>query len=260
MINQTRPHWRLTIIVEKEDLNKFNEILENELNDSRIQIIKNQGRKLAGAINTGMKLAQTDFVAILLSDDMWANNAVEVLSGYITQFPDVDFFHSSRIIVDENDSPISPIYLSKEQFSVDDFKSGSPVKHLLCWRKDKALSVGGLDESLNSVGPDDYDFPWTMAEHGATFKAVKECLYIYRDHRNCFRLTTHLPLSVHKKEIETIFRKHGVDTGTIRKKIARAEKTYLRKCLYRSKFERWIKELLGYDAKRGWRGVYKKYV
>lgn len=41
----------------------------------------------------------------------------------------------------------------------------------------KALACGGLDESLNSVWPDDYDLPWTMAEHGAMFKAISECLY-----------------------------------------------------------------------------------
>ena len=32
----------------------------------------NEGRKLAGAMNTGMRHAETPFVAILLSDDMWA--------------------------------------------------------------------------------------------------------------------------------------------------------------------------------------------
>ncbi len=257
LFNQTCPYWCLLIIVEKRDLRKFRKILEVELNDSRIEMVVNEGRKLAGAINTGMRHAKTDFVAILLADDIWALEAVEVLNQYIIKYPNVDFFYSSRVKIDENDNPISSIYHSKENFSIDDFKISSPVKHLLCWRKDKALAFGGLDESLNNVGPDDYDFPWTMAEKGAAFKAVKECLYHYRDHRECYRLTTHLPLSVHKREIRRIFEKHGVDPLTIKEKIARAEGTYLRQCLYRSLRDKRIKEKRGYDARRGWREKYK---
>jgi len=258
VINQSCPYWYLLIIVEEDDFNKFREILEKELNDSRIEIIVNQGRKLAGAINTGMKYAKTDFVAILLADDMWSNNAVEVLNRYIAQYAGIDFFHSSRVVIDENDNPISSVYYSKEKFSLDDFKVGSPVKHLLGWRRDKALSIGGLDESLNSVGPDDYDFPWTMAERSATFKAVKECLYYYRDHLDCFRLTTHLPLSVHTSEIRKILKKHGVGFWDRIRFISNAKRSYLKQCLYKSSIDKWIKEKLGYDARRGWIHIYRK--
>lgn len=257
VVNQTCLHWHLLIIVEKRDLKKFREILESELNDSRIKVIVNEGRKLAGAINTGMRNAKTDFAAILLGDDMWGLDAVEVLNRYITEYPNVDFFHTSRVKIDENDNPISSVYYSKEKFSIDDFKISSQVKHLLCWRKDKALAFGGLDESLNNVGSDDYDFPWTMAEKGAAFKAVKECLYYYRDHRECYRLTTHLPLSVHIREIRRIFEKHGVDSLSIKEKITRAERTYLRQCLYRSPRDKRIKEKQGYDARQGWRERYR---
>jgi len=41
--------------------------------------------------------------------------------------------------------------------------------------------IGGIDESMLKA-QDDYDFPWTMAENGATFKAVIECLDYYRNH------------------------------------------------------------------------------
>jgi glycosyltransferase involved in cell wall biosynthesis len=257
VINQSCRYWRIIIIVEKQGFDNFKRPLEKELNDPRIRVIVNEGRKLSGAINTGMRYAETTFVSLLLADDMWSNNAVEVLNDYIARYPHIDFFHSSRMYIDENDNPISSVYYSKQEFSIDEFKLKPPVKHLLCWRKDKALSFGGLDESLNSVGPDDYDFPWTMAENGASFKAVRECLYYYRDHRECYRLTTHLPLSVHKREIRRIMEKHGVDASTIRERIAGIEKTYLRQCLFKSKFEKWVKEKLGYDARRGWREKYR---
>jgi len=241
VFNQTSSAWNLLIIVQKKDLKKFQEILKHRLSDSRVKIILKKGYQLAGSINSGMKSAATNFVAILHSDDVWAPEAVETLLRYISKNPDIDFFHSSRLKINENDDQISQVYQSKETFTVEDFKLGSPVKHLLCWRKEKALSIGGIDERLYSVGPDDYDFPWTMAENGATFKAIPECLYIYREHLKAFRLTTHLPLSVHKRGIKRILKKHGVEKEIIEKRIAQGEKTYLRECLYKNRPERFFK-------------------
>jgi glycosyltransferase involved in cell wall biosynthesis len=257
VIKQRCHDWRLLTIVEEGDLRHFAELLQEKRDDSRIHVIANQGRKLAGAINSGMRRATTDFVGLLFADDMWSYDAIGVLNDYIVTYPFVDFFHSSRVFIDENDRAISSVHHSREKFSIEDFRSGSPVKHLLCWRKDKALAFGGLDESLNSVGPDDYDFPWTMAETGATFMAVRECLYYYRDHRECYRLTTHIPLSVHKREIRRIMKKHGVDAVRIREKIAAAERSYLQQCLYRSEVDKKNKQKLGDEARRGWRETYR---
>ena len=175
-----------------------------------------------------------------------------VLHEHINKFPAVDFFHSSRKYIDESGQPISSVYRSKAQFSVDDFLKSPPVKHLLCWRREKALSIGGMDESLNSVGPDDYDFPWTMTENGAVFQAIDECLYLYREHLDSFRLTTHLPRSLHLQETERIMRKHGADAKAIRSKLSLARKSYLRQCLYRSSFDEWIKRKLRYNLRRNW--------
>jgi glycosyltransferase involved in cell wall biosynthesis len=257
VMEQTCSAWRLVIIAEPEDLDHFEAVLHAACADPRTRLIGNQGRKLAGAINSGIRDAQTEFVALLLADDLWAPDAVRVLSDHIVAHPDVDFFHTSRRVIDENGRPISSVHDSRATFTLEDFKFGSPVKHLLCWRRSKALSVGGLDESLNSVGPDDYDFPWTMAEQGARFKAVRECLYYYRDHREGYRLTTHLPLSVHRRECRRIRRKHGVAWWERRRFVARAQRSYLRQCLYRNAVDRWIKEWFAYDPRRGWRETYR---
>jgi len=248
--NQSSPEWYLSIIVEEKDSRRFQKMLTPHLDDRRIQIVHNEGRKLSGAFNTGMRHAKTPFVAILLSDDLWAPDAIAILNHSIQNSPEVDFFHSSRMFVGENDKPISSIYYSRESFQIEDFFRTSPVKHLLCWRVAKALSLGGMDESLNSVGPDDYDFPWTMAEQGAVFRAIRECLYFYRDHHESFRLTTHLPLSVHESELRSILRKHGASPAQIEEKISTAKGTYLRHCLYKSKFEKWFWEMIGSTPRR----------
>lgn len=254
---QTDGAWRLLVVVEPQDFDHFGAELRLPLSDPRVQLVANQGRKLAGAINTGMRYARTEFVALLLADDLWADDAVRVLSAHIDAAAGIDFFHSSRQIIDAHGTPISSIHHSRASFCLNDFKTTSPVKHLLCWRRSKALAIGGLDESLNSVGPDDYDFPWAMAEHGARFQAVTECLYYYRDHRDAYRLTTHLPLSVHARECRRIFKKHGVGWRERRRFVARAQRSFWRQCLYRNAVDKWIKERLGYTAHDGWRETYR---
>jgi glycosyltransferase involved in cell wall biosynthesis len=259
MLAQTCPDWRLLIIADARQPAALERILARHLADPRIAMIPTEGRQLAGSLNTGMRRAETEFVAILLGDDVWSRDAVEVLMRHITSSPGIDFFHSARRAMDADGRPISSVMPSQPSFSVDDFLVRSPVKHLLCWRRERGLAIGGMDESLNSVGVDDYDFPWSMAESGASFEAIPDCLYIYRDHREAFRLTTHLPLSHHKRELARILRKHGADESTIATRVVEAEGGYLRQCLYRSQFDRWMKRLRlrADDPRRGWREPYR---
>lgn len=257
VLKQTSDDWRLLIVTELDSVAELRSFTADYLRDPRIKLIVNEGYKLAGALNTGMKRAQTAFTAALHGDDKLSPDAIEVLTRAIATQPQVDFFHSSRMIIDECGEPLSPVYLSRADVRLEHFGSPSPVKHLLCWRRSKALSIGGMDETLNSVGPDDFDFPWSMAEHGAVFHAIGECLYLYRDHRTSFRLTTHLPLSIHKREIRRIMRKHGVSRLATTIALHRARRSYLRQCLYRSEPERWLREKLHLRPGVPWRETYR---
>lgn len=257
MHRQTSGAWRLVVVVEPAELAAWRRRLAADLQDPRVELVANEGRKLSGAFNTGMRRATTEFVAILLADDRWAPEAVEVLERAIAARPDGDFFHSARIIVDGTDRPLSSVHAPSAEVRAEHFLVSSPVKHLLCWRREMALAAGGMDESLNSVGPDDYDFPWTMAERGAVFISVPEPLYLYRDHRDGFRLTTHLPLSVHVREIRRLMRKHGAPPEAIERKVAAAKAGYLRQCLYRNRLDAWLGRALRREPRRVWRDAYQ---
>jgi glycosyltransferase involved in cell wall biosynthesis len=255
VVAQSSPHWTLLVLVEPEDATRFADMLRHEMQDARIRVVTNQGRRMAGALNTGMRAATSEFVAILLADDLWADDAVAVLLRAIASHPEVDFFHSARRYVDAEDRFCSSIHMPRASFTLADFARGSPVKHLLCWRRAMAVNIGGLDESM-TIGPDDYDFPWSMAEHGAVFRALPECLYLYRDHRESYRLTTHVPRSVQKRCIRQILRKHGVSRAATRAHLANARRSFLRQCLFRSRFHQWLKVTWGYDARHGQREQY----
>lgn len=257
VLDQSSPDWRLLIVADRELDAPFLSIVEPATTDRRVQVIPCEGSGLAAALNTSFRHAETDFVGILLGDDTWAPEAVETLADRIAAEPDVDVFHSSRRFVDGDGRPLSSPYPARDGFTLADFLDGSPARHLLCVRRSAALAIGGVDETLAPVGPDDYDFPWSLAESGARFRAVPECLYLLRDHRDGERLTTHLPRSVHVRALRRMLRKHGVGWWQRERRVARAKRGYLRQCLYRNRLDRHVKRRLGHDPQRGWREPYR---
>ncbi len=257
LLAQSSPRWRALLVHPPRIRGELERCLGGALRDERIALLDLQGRQLAGALNTGMRAAVTDFTAILFGDDLWSDDAVEVLEDNITARPEIDFFHSARRVIDDHGAPISGVLSATSDVRPEMFVDWGPVKHLLCWRRELGLEIGGMDESLNSVGPDDYDFPWSMMDAGAWFGAIGECLYIVRDHRSCYRLTTHVPLRTHLRETRRIMRKHGVEEEAIRRRLAEAREGYLRQCLYSTRFDAWVKRSLGDDPTRGWRETYR---
>ena len=235
ILEQTSPGWLLIVIVDEENRPHFEALLAPELSDPRVRLVVNQGRGLPGSLNTGMREADSDFCAILLGDDVWSRNAVAVLEEQIAAHPEVDFFHSSRVMVDENDRAIAPPSQGKEVIRAEDFFGAPPLKHLLCWRRGLGLEIGGMDQSFRLVGPDDYDFPWCMAERGAAFRFIPEVLYLGREHRECYRLSTDPPLRERRREIVRMWRKHGA--GILRAQIAGFRRVHLRS--YRKRLARW---------------------
>jgi hypothetical protein len=75
---------------------------------------------------------------------------------------------------------------------------------LLCWRRETALAIGGMYEAFPPWGADDYDCPWSIFEQEARFQALPESLYIYRNHCDGFRLTTHEPRTVQLLTVQKI--------------------------------------------------------
>jgi glycosyltransferase involved in cell wall biosynthesis len=252
---QSVPWWRLLIVAEAPDLAPLSRDISRWLEDPRTRLIANQGSSHAGAINTAMRAAESQFVALLLGDDLWHADAVAVLEDHITRYPKADFFHSARRIVDDSGRAISSIHPARSSVNVTAFHQGSPVKHLLCWRRSLGLRVGGLDERLH-IGPDDFDFPWTMAEHGAVFCPIGECLYIYRDHRSARRLTTHVPLTVQVRELRLMMRKHGMSRQEINTRIRDLRMQHLRQCLYRGRLQKLLSESLRMRP-AAWRESYR---
>ena len=85
MLAQTSPSWRLVVIHDRAGRG-LRSALGDAAADERVRIVPNEGRKLSGALNTGMRHATTEFTGILLGDDLWEPEAVAVLESAIERF------------------------------------------------------------------------------------------------------------------------------------------------------------------------------
>ncbi len=227
VLSQSSPNWQLLIGLD-ETSPAWVSAWVNKLDDPRVKCVVAQGSGFARILNHMAAAATTEFVTILLSDDRYATQAIATIERYVAQEPEIDFFHSARCCINARGERIGPVYASKPSFSLDEFKLvGSPVKHLLCWRRAVGLRIGGMDEELSCHGCDDYDFPWRMAEAGARFRAISECLYEYREHNEGPRLTTSTPLDRQVQTIERMFNKHGVSRVQTSAYLQQAARGYL---------------------------------
>ncbi len=259
VLAQTSCSWELLLVVDGDRIGHFREVLSEAVRDPRVRLIgRGGGEGLAAAYNTAMRQAQTAFIAPLLGDDLLAPDAVSVMQAAITARPDADFFYGGRRYVDDDGGAISGAYLPPETLTQELFVSGSPVKHLMCWRVETGLACGGVDPTLGNFAADDYDFPWTMFEAGAVFQPVREVLYVYRDHRSGVRLTTHIPRDVQKRALLRILAKHGVSPEVARRRARDALRGYMRQSLYRNEWHQRLVEWIGVRPTRAWREPYRQ--
>src|SRR5580698_5582490 len=227
IVRQTSPAWELLILTDPSSPPEIAEWAQS-FSDPRIRVLQSPESGFARALNLGLKEAGTGFVSILLSDDRYTPDAVATLLDYRARFEQADFFHSARRHIDRNGALFGDDMPPRDPVLLEDFRSwGSPVKHLMCWRREMALAIGGMDESLSVHGCDDYDFPWRMAEAGAQFQAVSECLYEYRLHHRHDRLTTATPVETQIRTLRRMFERHGVPPAKTDHYIDRAIDGYL---------------------------------
>ncbi len=260
VMDQSDRYWKLIIINDNsiQEQTKLKLAAIKADHDERISVIDNETHLISGALNTGMRKTSTPYACMLHCDDLLDKNAIRVLVKNIVKSPDVDYFHSARRYIDENNNFLSAVYKPNKSFKAQDFQEGGKVKHLHCWNVQAALQIGGIDEDMGVHGADDYDFPWCMAEAGFKFQAIDNCLYYYRDHRSHTRLTTHIPLDQQVDELKKILSKHKMTRELIYQQIELRKKNYLQQALFINDSDKKIKESEGYDATKGWRQSYSK--
>jgi glycosyltransferase involved in cell wall biosynthesis len=170
-------------------------------------VLRRQRPSFAAAINTGIEAAQAPRVSLLFSDDWLDVRAVELCLAH-----DADIVSGDVAIYDE--TGMLELALKKPRTwaaynQIPSLKDRADyLGHFLLFRRDLLLSIGGVDETIGNVGPDDFDMIWSLLEADASVMIVEEKLYCCRDHSGT-RLTLR-PKEEQVRDLEKILDKHGV--------------------------------------------------
>jgi Glycosyl transferase family 2 len=92
--------------------------------DSRIRIIRQENRGLAGARNTGIRHAQGKYLAFLDGDDIWLPDKLEKHIAHLEKTPEVGVSFSRSAFIDEAGKPLGTYQMPK--------LTGITTPHLLC--------------------------------------------------------------------------------------------------------------------------------
>ncbi|MCU0567593.1 MAG: glycosyltransferase family 2 protein [Oculatellaceae cyanobacterium Prado106] len=103
LLNQTYRHFE-ALIIDDGCRDRSIEICQ-QFTDSRIRIIHQENRGLAGARNCGIRHAQGDYIAFLDADDLWLPDKLAQHVQHLEQHPQVGVSFSYSQFIDEAGNP-----------------------------------------------------------------------------------------------------------------------------------------------------------
>jgi glycosyltransferase involved in cell wall biosynthesis len=206
-VRQTTPCQILVVTSDQTPRSNLDLIRQYEDRFPHVISLPRQRPSFAAAINTGIGAAEATRVGLLLSDDWLDARAVERCLTH-----DADIVSTDMAIYDEAGTRRLGLRKPRSKAAYDQLQNLQDravyLGHFLLFRRDRLLSIGGVDETIGNVGPDDFDLIWSLLEVGASAAIVEEMLYCYRDHPG-ERLTLR-PKADQLRDLEKILDKHGV--------------------------------------------------
>ena len=185
VLNQTYPNIELIVVDDGSTDNSRNVLKQFE---GKIRILEHSGRVNKGqsaAINLGIKSSESNYVAILDSDDLFAPEKIQLQVEFLGKNTEVGLVYGNGYNIDEKGKKLYPIY------SADHREHSKPERVLLdCYinvpsnslvRRSIFEQVGEFDESMRSA--QDHDMAIRLAEV-TQFAYLDKILWYYRRHDN----------------------------------------------------------------------------
>ena len=165
VLNQTYSNFELLIINDESPDNTI--AICQEFSDSRIRIINQKNRGLAGARNTGIRHAKGDYIALLDGDDVWLPEKLSQHVQHLDSNPHVGVSFSQSLFIDDDSHSLGIYQMPKLKDITPD--------HLLCRnpigngsapviRKEVFTEIGFKDDRHGSVEIHYFDEDFRQSE------------------------------------------------------------------------------------------------
>jgi glycosyltransferase involved in cell wall biosynthesis len=187
VFDQTFENYEIICVDDHSPDPRVREALEQlRKNIPNVKVIFNEANLgISASFNRAIEIAEGDFLAFLDCDDYISQEALEEIDQQIKENPDLDYFFTDKIDVDESDR-----FLRRANYGgypdirpsgdvANDLLDGMVASHLKVIRKAAIISVGGFNPALDGV--QDYDLALRIAGRGK-LKYFNAPLYYHRQH------------------------------------------------------------------------------
>ena len=178
VMKQSYPNWELCIADDGSQSSQIDAILDRyALADQRVKVARlpaNQG--ISAASNKALEMATGEFVALLDHDDELAEHALAFFIDALNRNPEADIFYSDQDHIDETGFRSDPFF--KPDWSPDLILSENYVNHLMIFRRDLGLAVGGFRSEFDFS--QDHDILLRMSHKALKIIHIPKILYHWR--------------------------------------------------------------------------------
>jgi len=149
VLNQSYSDWELCLVDDGSEDPQLSELLAQFGRlDSRIKLAVQEGQTgISAASNRALQMASGDYVALLDHDDVLAPNALFHVVDALQSADRPDVLYSDEDHMDESGRRFAPFF--KPDWSPDLILSENYVCHLMTFRRELALQVGGFRSAFD---------------------------------------------------------------------------------------------------------------
>jgi glycosyltransferase involved in cell wall biosynthesis len=171
---QTNTNFHLYLILDRPDIDREKSIKSKYFEEKKISVVKSPGIGLVDALNFGMSLGKSEFIARIDSDDLMAPNRLQEQEFFLKQNVDSLCVGSQLEFIGVDDErlgrtvyPIDPKAIKRKLLIQNCI--GHPS---VCFRRTAFELTGGYRRAF--TGAEDYDLWLRMVKIGPIYNLDKE--------------------------------------------------------------------------------------
>ena len=187
VLDQTFENYEIICVDDHSPDSRVQEALKQfRANIPNLKVIFNEANLgISASFNRAIEIAEGEFIAFLDCDDYLSKEALEQINQQINENPEVDYFFTDKIDVDESNR-----FIRRANYGgypdirpsgdiADDLLDGMVASHLKVIRKAAIVAAGKFNPELDGV--QDYDLALRIAGKGK-LQYVNKPLYYHRQH------------------------------------------------------------------------------